>query len=285
MNKPIPAGRSAIFFYDFETVPDETRFPPPTLKEVPVRVSKESRLDVDLDDFIGGTVAEIRKEIESPAGGFSDDQYETLISMEKNAKKSRATVIKLLEAQLSTNDTEAAAIADENSKAMDVWRKEGSVNPFKARICAFGYAGMTGDAMGLTARTDDEERCILEVFWQQIERNRKRSGYNILHFDDLLAVVRSIILEVPIPRPLDRRKYGNPEAIDVMVALFPSGQAMKCKDVCNLMGIIPPAGDMDGSKVFDLYQANDMDAIAKYVMSDVVVERELYLKFADAMKM
>ncbi|MCP4506862.1 MAG: hypothetical protein GY826_10770, partial [Fuerstiella sp.] len=47
----------------------------------------------------------------------------------------------------------------------------------------------------------------------------------------------------------------------------------------------PPAGEVDGSDVFDLYEAGNLKAIAEYVESDVFVERELYLLLADGFVM
>jgi hypothetical protein len=260
--------RKGTFVYDFETVPDESRFPRP----VP---SAAEEKELDIGKTLGGTIAAITEVIES---GLSPEQGGGGGDAEKATAKPRKGVI----------DTITRALKAE-ADAFEMWKKQGSVNPFRAKIVAMGWVDSSPQGVkpkSMTARTEDEERAILQTFWKLVDTKTRRSGFNILGFDDLLAIVRSLILNVPPSRPLDRRKYGNREAIDMMVHLFPSGGSQPCKDVCGAMGIVPPAGeDMDGSKVFDLYEAGDMEAIATYVESDVVIELELLNLFSDYLVM
>lgn len=258
-----PTGGTLVF--DFETVPDESRFPRP------VAVVHEFATDVDLSDLVKGAVPEITKRI---ADGLAPSQLEELATLEQSAKKPRKGVMDAIHSALNANDSE-----------LESWKKACSVNPFKARICAFGWAVGCGEPQSMTARTDDEERAILVKFWELVHSCGKRCGYNIFGFDDMLAIVRSALLGVEPSCRLDRRRYGNREAIDLMLVLFPSGSAMPCKDVCNALGITPPAREMDGSKVFDLYEAEDMESIANYVESDVAIERELLNRFVDYLQM
>lgn len=268
-----------IFIYDFETVPDESRFPRPEPEAVPERVSYPDREDIDLNDVVKEGVPKIKSIIESH---LSDSQLNELLSLEK-AAKSRKGVVDAINAALGADEAAVADTNFRNQKTEEAWRKEGSVNPLKARIVAFGWAYREGEIHTMTATNDDEERAILKQFWLLVTQCKRRCGYNILHFDDMLAVIRSLVLGVEIPRALDRRKYSNREAIDLMVALFPSGSPQKCKDVVRLLGIEPPAGDVDGSQVFELYQQGKIKEIGEYVGSDVYVERELYLLLVDAL--
>ena len=287
-NAPKPAAKAknvsvdrSMFFFDFETIPDESRFPRPVLEDVPVREPIPDRLDIDLQDLLGGTIPSIKKVVEQ---GLSDKQLSELKTIEV-ASKNRKGVVDAIWAALGADESTIADVSKRNTEAFETWRKEGSVNPLKARIVAFGWAFMDGEVQSLTARNDDEERIILEQFWTLIKQTRRRCGYNIFHFDDLLAAIRSLLLGVPIPKPLDRKRYGNQTAVDLMIALFPSGKPQKCKDVATLLGINPPAGDVDGSQVFDMFYGDQLDAIGEYVRSDVSVERDMYLLLADALVM
>lgn len=275
------ASKKDMFVFDFETIPDESRYPQPEKIAVPSRPVIKDDPDFDAAKILKQAVPAIKKSVEK----CSDNELTLLLETEGGAPKPRKGVTDAINAALSTDDEAIAKTAKANADALAAWRKEGSVNPLKARIVAFGWAYRGGKVQSLVARNDDEERIILEQFWTLIKTTRRRCGYNIFHFDDLLAIVRSLILGVAVPRPLDRRKYGNREAIDLMVALFPSGSPQKCKDVVQLLGITPPAGDVEGSQVYSLYEANDMKAIAEYVESDVYVERELYLLLADVLSM
>jgi len=256
--------RKGTFVYDFETVPDESRFPRPMPAEIEER-------EIDIPKTLQGNVAAVTEVIES---GLTPAQLNAIIDAEKGAAKPRKGVLDA-----------ATKILKAEADAFETWKKQGSVNPFQAKIVAMGWVDSSPPGtkpQSMTARTEDEERAILQTFWKLVDTKTRRSGFNILGFDDLLAVVRSLILDVPPSRPLDRRKYNNREAIDMMVHLFPSGGSKPCKEVCAALGITPPAGeDMDGSKVFDLYEAGDMEGIATYVESDVVIELELLNLFSD----
>ena len=257
--KPVPAN-NAVMVFDFETVPDESRFPRPKFDPDATLVP-----DLQINGFFGivKTVPELTAYLAK--NPLSQEQYNALVSAENDSQKPRSGAI---EALTKTRD---AAI-----EAFDVWKKEASVNPFKARIVAFGFALGSHAVETMTATNDDEERAIVKKFYELIATGRRRAGYNILNFDDLLVTVRGMVLGVTPTVKLSRKKYGNSQALDLMQYLFPNGNAQKLKDVCAWLGITVPAGlDMDGSKVFDLYHAGQMEKIRDYVASDVCVEREL----------
>jgi hypothetical protein len=46
------------------------------------------------------------------------------------------------------------------------------------------------------------------------------------------------------------------------------------------LGVATPKGDMDGSKVYDAWQAGELDRIAKYNAADVVATRECWQRMA-----
>lgn len=261
---PVPAN--AVMVFDFETVPDESRFPRPKLDPT---ASSVPQLDTEQFFSICGTVAQIVKYL--GANPLSIEQYDALIAVEKRAEKPRKGVFDEIE------DCKAKALA-----GFDEWKKECSVNPLKAKIVAFGWALGNGDVESMTATNDSEERAICEKFWLLVGTGRRRAGYNITGFDDTLVAVRSLLLGVDPSIKLARKKYGNHQALDLMTLLFPNSSAQKLKDVCDCLQIAIPAGkEMDGSKVFDLYHAGEMDKIGEYVRSDVTVERELMWKLCE----
>lgn len=286
-------GRRSVFVFDCEAVPDERLYPRPEEEPLPVRESKPDREDVDLDDFMAGTVDQIKKEVEGE--GFSDRQLNQLLDIENARKKPRKGVRDAIDAALNAGEKELQDVRESNEEAFANWRKEGSVNPLKARIVAFGWAFLGGKVQSLVATNDDEERIILEKFWELHMQCVRRCGYNIHQYDDLLLVNRSMKLGVTIPMRLDRRKYNNPQAIDLFVQLYPSmpkkgadGSGKTAKEIAPLLGPIgeeiQPLVDTKGEDVFGLYESGNMDAIAEYVRSDVHVEREMYLYLSEGFK-
>lgn len=250
----------SVMVFDFETVPDESRFPRPLFDPNATTVPS---LDVSGFYSVCKTVVDITKYLS--ANPLSVEQYEQLRAIEANADKPRKGVLEELE-----------ACKTRSLAAFDEWKKECSVNPLKARIVAFGWSLGHGEIESMTAINDEQERLICEKFWDLVRSGRRRCGYNITGFDDTLVGVRSLLLGVTPTVKLIRKKFGNHQALDLMQLLFPNSAAQKLKDVCACLKIDVPAGlEMDGSKVFELFHAGRIDEIAAYVRSDVSVEREL----------
>jgi len=261
----IPSG--SLFVFDLETVPDESRFPRP----VPVeKVKRPDREDISIAKLAESTVPNIKAVIPM----LSESQLNLLMEYEQKAKKTRTGVTDAIEAQQAIDN------ADDHAAAMAEWKKY-SFNPFACRIVALGIEAR-GHSVTMLAKNDDEERELLRVLWEHINRFRVRCGYNITAFDDAVLIMRSMLLGVEASSPISRKKFGDKGSVDLMTALFPSGQAQKLKEVCRMIGIVPLAGyEMSGDKVFDLVEAGDWDGIAKYVHSDAVIEFELYRRLAD----
>lgn len=261
----VPSG--SVFVFDLETVPDESRFPRP------VKVEKVRRPDCpkfDCAKTVGMTVPAITAQIPQ----LSEGQLRQLLEAESAKEKPRSGVQNAIQNQLAMD------AADDHEAAMAEWKKL-SFNPFGCRIVALGIRSAKHHVTML-AKTDDEERELLRVLWQHIEKFRIRCGYNITAFDDAVLVMRSLLLGVDASERISRKKFGDKGSIDLMTALFPSGPAQKLKEVCKMIGIVPPAGyEMSGDKVFDLVEAGDWAGIAAYVESDAVIEFELYSRLSD----
>jgi hypothetical protein len=260
----VPSG--GVFVFDLETVPDESRFPRPA------KVEKVKRPDaaIDLEKVISGAIPFIKSKIPL----LSEAQLLKLADMEEAAAKPRAGVRDAISQQLAIDN------ADDHADSMNEWKKL-SFNPFGCRIVALGIKS-SKHHVTMLAKNDDEERELLRVLWQHIARFKTRCGYNITNFDDAVLVMRSMLLGVDASERISRKKFGDRASIDLMTSLFPSGQAQKLKEVCRMLGIVPPVGyEMSGDKVFDLTESGDWDAIAAYVSSDADIEFELYQRLSD----
>jgi len=254
----VPRGN--LFVFDLETVPDESRFPRPVKPEP---VVKPDATDVDLSDLIKGTV----KQIEKVLPILSIRQLEELRSVEQ-AGKNRDGVLSAIQSLLANDDSAFAA-------EYQAWRNL-SFNVFACRIVALGIEAK-GHSVTMIAKNEDEERLLIETLWKHIDRYVMRCGYNITAFDDAVLMFRSMQLGIDPTKKLERKKFATKQSLDLMTALFPASQAMKLKEVCRFMGIVPLAGyEMSGDKVLDLVDAGDWDGIANYVHSDAVIEFELY---------
>ena len=260
----IPSG--GVFVFDLETIPDESRFPRP------VRVEKVKRPSIacELSKIVTQTVPQVKSWIPK----LSEEQLNQLADLENGLKKPRTGVLDAIEEQKRIDD------ADDFEASMAEWKKL-SFNPFGCRTVALGIRS-TKHHVTMLAKNDDEERELLRVLWKHIARFKTRCGYNITGFDDAVLVMRSMLLGVESSQLISRKKFGDRASIDLMTVLFPSGQAQKLKEVCRMLGIVPPVGyEMSGDKVFDLTEAGDWNGIAAYVESDAVIEFELYQRLSD----
>ena len=260
----IPSG--SVFVFDLETVPDESRFPrPPKVEKV-----NRPNAAIDLEKVIAGAIPFIKSKIPL----LSEAQLLKLADMEEATAKPRAGVRDAISQQLAIDN------ADDHADAMNEWKKL-SFNPFGCRIVALGIKS-SKHRVTMLAKTDEEERELLRVLWQHIARFKTRCGYNITNFDDAVLVMRSMLLGVDASERICRKKFGDRASIDLMTCLFPAGPAQKLKEVCRMIGIVPPVGyEMSGDKVFDLTESGDWDAIAAYVSSDADIEFELYQRFSE----
>lgn len=260
----VPGG--GVFVFDLETVPDESRFPRPP------KVEKVKRPDaaIDLEKLAGQTIPYIKSKIPL----MSEAQLLKLADMEEASDKPRSGVRDAISQQLAIDN------ADDREAAMMEWRKL-SFNPFGCRIVALGIRSAKHH-LTMLAKNDDEERDLLRVLWSHLAKFKTRCGYNITNFDDAVLVMRSMLLGVDASEKISRKKFGDRASIDLMTCLFPAGPAQKLKEVCRMIGIVPPVGyEMSGDKVFDLAEAGDWAGIAAYVESDAVIEFELYRRLSD----
>jgi hypothetical protein len=259
----IPAG--GVFVFDLETVPDESRFPRP------VKVEKEKRpnFPVELEKLVTQTVPAITAKI--PV--LSEEQLQKLQELEEGMKKPRSGVLDAIAKQIALDNV------DDYETAMAEWKKL-SFNPFGCRIVALGIRS-TKHHLTMLAKNEEEERDLLRVLWSHIQKFKTRCGYNITGFDDAVLVMRSMLLGVDASERISRKKFGDRASIDLMTVLFPASPAQKLKEICKMLGIVPPAGyEMSGDKVFDLVDAGNWNDVAAYVESDAVIEFDLYQKLS-----
>jgi len=103
-------------------------------------------------------------------------------------------------------------------------------------------------------------------------------GYNTLAFDERVMFWRALQLRVKVPTRLKLSRYSTPDCIDLMSAMFNGpGDAIKLKRLLRMVGITPPAGDVDGSHVLEMVEGAQWDELCKYVASDAWSEMQLYL--------
>lgn len=249
-----------LLFFDLETVPDELNYPRPKLCD-PIALGGE------LDAVLANPKNTVDQIKECLKRGLIAAEIDKIEQAERKGKN-RAGVIEACNSARGGGNPE-----------FEEWRKL-ALNPIGLRIVALGWAIGKGYVRSFIATNEAEEKQLLEAFWMLFSEGRQHCGFNTLAFDVGAIGFRSMILRVKARRALNRSKYSNREAIDIYQMLFPFGSpgGCDCKSLCRRMGIHVEAGDVDGSQVLGLWDAEDYEAIAAYVESDVKCERDLFYR-------
>lgn len=274
------SSRRSPVYIDIETIPDESRADLFGLDPLPTPAEYLSENDSAApSELLRGTIDDVKAAVTKANGGgkiLPRKILQACVDAERKAQKPRKGVVDLFGEMIATIDNEAATIA----AATEAQRKTMSVTPEMCRVVALGFAVGNDPAEAMVVGVDGKtEADLLAKFWSLAANfSGPIVGYNVLGFDLPTLFVRSILLGVDPLRKLDLRPWGN-DVCDLMQARFPKSGAKKLKDLARLMGIEVPAGDVDGSHVYQLFTAGKLKEIGEYVRSDIIISRELHKRY------
>lgn len=141
------------------------------------------------------------------------------------------------------------------------------------RIVCLAFAVNDDPVMCLSG----DEKDILTKFWELAKDTELFVGHNILEFDLRFIWQRSIVLRVKPSRPINFAKYRETEIFDtqqVWTKWAKNGESLET--LAHAFGLPSPKEELDGSKVWEYFQAGKIDEICEYCKKDVEVNREVY---------
>lgn len=151
-----------------------------------------------------------------------------------------------------------------------------------SRIVAVGWHLSTqSEPVCELARTEDEERALLERFWQ-VKRDAWIVGFNARGYDVPTLLRRSQLLGVSAPK-LSLARYGRGSVIDVRDELtfddarYEAIMPRTLKAFAKRFGI-PCADEATGKDVASLVASGDWEGVRSHCLSDVDLTRELALR-------
>ena len=134
----------------------------------------------------------------------------------------------------------------------------------------------------LTAQRIEEERPILEAFWEVVRAGRdwRFVTFNGLAFDVPFLVRRSIYLGVPPTAGLPTRPFALDSHFDVMRVLsnWERSDAVRLEIVAELLGLAKSPAGMEGSQVLGLWRAGRIAEIETYCLGDVRLTYDVFLR-------
>lgn len=170
------------------------------------------------------------------------------------------------------------------------WRKT-SFDGSQGRLLMIGMA--IDDSPPVVFHSDSEAETLAD-FYQTVlaSYNPTRDvrptfvGHNVIQFDLRFLLHRSIILGIkpPLIIPFDASPWDD-SVYDTMTRWAGKGSRIKLDDLAKALGV-EGKGEIDGSMVYDLYAAGEIEKLIEYCADDVRMTREVYwrMTFAEAVQ-
>ncbi|MBU4285188.1 ribonuclease H-like domain-containing protein [Patescibacteria group bacterium] len=145
------------------------------------------------------------------------------------------------------------------------------------RILCIGYA-INDNPIDILYEKDDEKK-ILEDFWELAKNADLFIGHNVMDFDLRFIYQRSIVNNVKPTKDLSFARYRNNPIFDTMREWSKwniSNENAGLEYIALAMGISSPKNNIDGSQVYDYYKKGKIKEILEYCKKDVETTRLVY---------
>jgi len=146
------------------------------------------------------------------------------------------------------------------------------------RILCIGYA--IDDNPAEILYTENNEKEMLEKFWQIADNSDLFIGHNVMDFDLKFIYQRSIINKVKPSKILSFARYRSYPIYDTMRewAKWAFDVSIGLESLALAFGIPTSKDGIDGSKVYEFYKKGKIKEILEYCKRDVEVTRAVYKK-------
>lgn len=170
------------------------------------------------------------------------------------------------------------------SYADDQIKADCSLEPALARV--FCVSMLSGDSIHtIKALTDDDEKQLLDEFWQMVEAIGSEYPYfrfvtfNGLNFDFPFLEMRSLIQSVPFMQ-LPKKRYDTTRHYDVRQVLTNWGVRGlgSLRFWCHVFGIEYTNGIIQAEQIADCYGKKEYQKIFDKCENDVDLINRLYLR-------
>lgn len=190
---------------------------------------------------------------------------------------------------MSKADTIAAWEVDKKPALVEEAVRKTSFDATFGRVCCIGWA--FEDEPAQTVMAEDETTILtglcsqVGIFAGKNESRLEVVGHNV-SWDLRFLLQRCIIHSVRPPHTLMAAMQAKPwgESIrDTMLMWNPEREKrIKLDTLCKVLGVPTSKGEMDGSKVWDAYQAGEYEKIATYCKADVEATRRVFRRLSFA---
>jgi 3'-5' exonuclease len=187
-------------------------------------------------------------------------------------------------ASISKAETLAAWEKDKKPALIEEAYRKTALDGTLGQIVCIGFA-FDGGGVGSIDDSDGDEAFVIRTFFDLCERmfdssDQRRPcfiGHNIVGFDLRYIWQRAVINGVKVPAWFPyKAKPWDDSVFDTMTEWAGVGKFIGMSKLCKVFGIDGKPDDIDGSTVWDHYQAGNIEKISEYCRGDVERTREIY---------
>ena len=218
-------------------------------------------------------LADVRANFKAPSNLTKESMAKDLGITDANEIKFTSAAAMREKWETQMRETKATEVAKEN------YRKT-ALNGAYGEIFCICYAIDEGEIQ--TAHGDTEAE-TLRQFFNGVSGSLKPHlpprfvGHNIVDFDLRFIFQRAVINQIKPPFRLTENKFSE-NIFDTMTAWSGFNGRIALKDLCEILSIPTPKGDIDGSQVWDCVKNGETQRVLDYCAKDVAATRSLYQK-------
>ena len=172
---------------------------------------------------------------------------------------------------------------DIETVTLDSSNDKGALNPTAGRIVCIGLLLDDGEGTSEIAFVDEDEKSLIEAFWETVGRYDLLVGHNILDFDLMFIKQRSWILDIRPSWNINMKRFYTTEIFDTMQvwsnwAFGGNGprRAITLNNLAQALRVGEKHGD--GADVAELWERRDFEAIKRYCLTDVRLAYKIFCR-------
>jgi len=168
----------------------------------------------------------------------------------------------------------------EQKAAQDEQVQKMGLDPLWGQIAVFAYADGTGHSDAFNLNDEGSEENLLKRAWAVLSEYNRYITFNGIQFDIPFLIKRSFLCRVRPTKSISTKMYYIDNHLDLRMILGNWDRMAKGKmdDYCKLVLGTGKTDGIDGSKVWEYWQQQRFEEVARYGKQDAEITYKLFEK-------